>query len=134
MSDIDLNSNRPLSPHLQVYKIILTMLMSVVHRVTGGALYFGTVLIVVWLLAVASGEQSTFYQIVSSLYTSWFGLLVLFGFTWALIHHMLGGFRHFVWDLGYGFSKEASNLMAKMTIFGSVIITLALWVIIIFVY
>ena len=134
MSDIDLNSNRPLSPHLQVYKMILTMLMSVVHRVTGGALYFGTVLIVVWLLAVASGEQSTFYQIVSSLYTSWFGLLVLFGFTWALIHHMLGGFRHFVWDLGYGFSKEASNLMAKMTIFGSVIITLALWVIIIFVY
>ena len=134
MSDIDLNSNRPLSPHLQVYKMILTMLMSVVHRVTGGALYFGTVLIVIWLLAVASGEQSTFYQIVSSLYTSWFGLLVLFGFTWALIHHMLGGFRHFVWDLGYGFSKEASNLMAKMTIFGSVIITLALWVIIIFVY
>ena len=133
MSDIDLNSNRPLSPHLQVYKMILTMLMSVVHRVTGGALYFGTVLIVVWLLAVASGEQSTFYQIVSSLYTSWFGLLVLFGFTWALIHHMLGGFRHFVWDLGYGFSKEASNLMAKLTIFGSVIITLALWVIVIFI-
>ncbi len=130
MSNIDLNTHRPLSPHLQVYKMILTMLMSVVHRVTGGALYFGTVLIVVWLLAIASGEQSRFYQIVSSLYTSWFGLLVLFGFTWALIHHMLGGFRHFVWDLGYGFSKEASNLMAKLTIFGSVIITLALWIII----
>ena len=130
MSDIDVKSNRPLSPHLQVYKMILTMLMSVVHRITGAALYFGTVLLVFWLLAIASGPQSKFYFIVTSLYSSWFGQLVLFGFTWALIHHMLGGLRHFIWDLGYGFSKEASNTMAKLTIIGSVIITLVLWVII----
>ena len=130
MSNVDLRSNRPLSPHLQVYKMILTMLMSVVHRVTGGALYFGTILIVVWLLAIATGEQSIFYQSVSYLYRSWFGQIVLFGYTWALIHHMLGGFRHFVWDLGYGFSKEASNIMAKLTILGSVTLTFVLWVII----
>ena len=130
MSDIDVKSNRPLSPHLQVYKMILTMLMSVVHRITGAALYFGTVLMVIWLLAIAAGDQSKFYVIVTSLYSSWFGQLVLFGFTWALIHHMLGGLRHFIWDLGYGFSKEASNTMAKLTIIGSVIITLVLWVII----
>ena len=130
MLDSDLKSNRPLSPHLQVYKMILTMLMSVVHRVTGIALYFGTVLMVVWLLAIASGPQTKFYFIVSAIYSSWLGQLVLFGFTWALIHHMLGGLRHFVWDLGFGFSKEASNTMAKLTIFGSVIITLALWLII----
>ena len=130
MSDIDVKSNRPLSPHLQVYKMILTMLMSVVHRITGAALYFGTVLMVIWLLAIAAGDQSKFYVIVTSLYSSWFGQLVLFGFTWALIHHMLGGLRHFIWDLGYGFSKEASNTMAKLTIIGSVIITLVLWVLI----
>ena len=133
MSNISLKSNRPLSPHLQVYKMILTMLMSVVHRITGGALYFGTLLLVVWLLAIAAGEYTRFYIIVSSLYSSWFGQLVLFGYSWALIHHMLGGFRHFVWDLGYGFSKEASNTMAKLTIIGSVIITIMLWIIILLV-
>ena len=125
MSKMDFETKRPLSPHLQVYRMILTMLMSILHRITGAALYFGTILLCVWLIAIASGPES--FELVSGFFDSFFGRLILFGFTWALIHHMLGGLRHFVWDLGMGFSKEASNRMAMATIIGSVSITIILW-------
>lgn len=127
MPDVNLKANRPLSPHLQVYKMILTMLMSIMHRITGAALYFGTILMVMWLIAAASGPD--YYAFVSELFGSFLGRLILFGFTWALIHHMLGGFRHFVWDLGKGFGPEARNWMARATIVGSVSITILLWII-----
>ncbi len=127
MPNVNLKADRPLSPHLQVYKMILTMLMSIMHRITGAALYFGTILMVMWLIAAASGPD--YYAFVSDIFGSFLGRLILFGFTWALIHHMLGGFRHFVWDLGKGFGPEARNWMAKATIVGSVSITILLWII-----
>ncbi|MEP3275515.1 MAG: succinate dehydrogenase, cytochrome b556 subunit [Stappiaceae bacterium] len=127
MPNVNLKANRPLSPHLQVYKLILTMLMSILHRITGAALYFGTILMVMWLIAAASGPE--YYAFVSDLFGSFFGRLILFGFTWALVHHMLGGFRHFIWDLGKGFEPEARNWMAKATIIGSVSITILLWIV-----
>lgn len=86
--------DRPLSPHLQTYRWTLTMAMSIVHRATGIALYFGTILLAWWLMAVASGPGA--YGIFSSFIGSWFGRLVLFGYTWALMHHLLSGIRHFV--------------------------------------
>jgi succinate dehydrogenase / fumarate reductase cytochrome b subunit len=118
---------RPMSPHLQVYRPMITMVMSIVHRITGAALYFGILLLVWWLLAVASGPQA--YATVSSIFGSWLGLLVLFGFTWALVHHTLGGIRHFVWDLGHGYDVVWRNRLAWWTIIGSIALTLILWII-----
>ena len=127
MSNADLRGNRPLSPHLQIYKPILTMVMSILHRITGAALYFGTVLLAWWLIAAAAGPS--YFDFVNGIYGSIIGRLILFGFTWALVHHMLGGLRHFIWDVGAGFGKEAREWLAKATIIGSVAVTLILWII-----
>ena len=85
---------RPLSPHLQVYKLSLTMAMSIIHRITGVGLYLGTALVAWWLIAAASGPAQL--DFVNSVLGHWLGQLVLLGFTWALFHHMLGGIRHFI--------------------------------------
>jgi succinate dehydrogenase / fumarate reductase, cytochrome b subunit len=118
---------RPLSPHLQIYTPMLTMMMSIVHRITGGALYFGMLLVAWWLIAAASGPPAyaTFQDFIGSL----FGRLILFGYTWALLHHMLGGIRHFAWDLGYGFGATEREWLARANLFGSVVLTLLLWIV-----
>ena len=121
-------AQRPLSPHLQIYRPMLTMMMSIVHRITGVALYFGTFLLVVWLIAAASSPEA--FDKVNGLYGSWLGLLVLVGFSWALIHHTIGGVRHFVWDTGAGFGPQSRELLAKLTIGGSVVLTVLLWIVI----
>ena len=112
---------RPLSPHLQIYRLTVTMVMSIVHRITGAGLYAGTLLLAWWLVAVATGPEA--YAVFEGFIGSWFGRLVLFGYTWALIHHMLGGIRHFVWDFGKGFDLRAADLMAWGTVLGSVVLT-----------
>lgn len=127
MANADLKANRPLSPHLQIYKPIVTMVMSILHRVTGAALYFGTILMAFWLVSAAAGPES--YEFAMNIFGSFLGQLILFGFTWALVHHMLGGLRHFIWDLGYGFELSAANWMARATIVGSVSLTVILWII-----
>lgn len=103
------------------------MVMSILHRITGAALYFGMALFAWWLLAAAYGPQ--YFNFVNGLFGSIVGQIVLFGFTWALIHHMLGGLRHFVWDLGHGFSLKTANAMAWATIIGSVSLTILVWVV-----
>ncbi len=127
MSQTDIHNKRPLSPHLSIYKPIPTMVMSIVHRITGAALYFGTILVVWWLVAAASGEA--YYNWVSNLFTSPLFILIFFGYTWALIHHMVGGIRHFVWDLGHGFDKETSTKMAWATLAVSLASTVIVWLI-----
>ena len=117
---------RPLSPHLSVYRLIPTMLMSIVHRITGGALYFGTLLVAAWLVAAATSPQ--WFDTVSSIYGSWFGRLVLLGYTWALVHHTLGGIRHLIWDTGAAMGKQTSTKMAQATLIGSVLLTVLIWV------
>ncbi len=123
----NVTQNRPLSPHLQIYKPIPTMVMSIVHRITGGALYFGTLLVVWWLVAAATGQA--YFDWVNWFMGSIIGRLILFGYTWALLHHMVGGLRHFVWDLGYGFEKEFATKVAKATIVVSLCLTVLVWVI-----
>ena len=118
---------RPLSPHLQVYKPLFTMMMSIIHRITGGALYVGTVLIAFWLAAAAAGPAH--FDWVSAVYGSFLGRLVLFGYTWALLHHMLGGVRHFIWDTGTWLEVDKARLLAKATLAGSLTLTLVVWVI-----
>ena len=120
------SAERPLSPHLQIYKPIPTMVMSIVHRITGAALYFGTVLIAWWLIAAATSAD--YFEFVNGLFGSFIGRLILFGYTWALIHHMLGGIRHFVWDTGAGLDKHTATRFAYATIAASVVLTLLIWV------
>ena len=123
----NLQRERPLSPHLQIYRPMMTMMMSVAHRVTGAALYFGMLLLAWWLIAVASGPNA--YGLFEAFIGSWIGLLILFGFTWALMHHMLGGLRHLIWDTLRGFEPAEREVLATSTLIGSVVLTLVLWVI-----
>lgn len=124
-AQIGRHAARPLSPHLGVYRWSWTMAMSVFHRITGVALCGGTVLVAVWLLAMASGPAA--YDRVSWLFGNPLGRLVLFGYTWVLIHHMLGGIRHLVWDFGHGMAPGTRMNMARFTLVGSVAITLLIW-------
>ncbi|WAP70706.1 succinate dehydrogenase, cytochrome b556 subunit [Jiella pelagia] len=121
----DVKSARPLSPHLSIYRFRPTMAMSIVHRITGAALYVGTLLLVWWLVAAASGPDA--FATASGFFGSIIGQLILFGYSWALIHHMLGGLRHFAWDMGYADSKETSTTLAVATLIGSVTLTVVLW-------
>lgn len=116
---------RPLSPHLQVYTPQINMVMSIVHRITGAALYFGTLILVAWLLAAASGPEA--YGVVSGWLGSWLGLVILFGYTWALMHHMMGGLRHFIWDTGRGFDLETVDRLCWLSLFMSVGLTCLIW-------
>jgi succinate dehydrogenase / fumarate reductase, cytochrome b subunit len=121
------DKSRPLSPHLQIYRWSWTMAMSVLHRVTGSALYAGTLLLAIWLVAAASGKASfdTAQWVASSL----LGRLVLFGYTFALMHHMFGGLRHFVWDLGKGYELSQRMNLAKATLLFSAPATVLVWII-----
>ena len=125
MSDIKA-VERPLSPHLTIYKPMLTMLMSIAHRITGFGLYFGTPLLAWWLLAAASGPNA--YAGIGSFMSSFVGRIVLFGYTWALMHHMLGGIRHLIWDTGRGLGPGEREWLAAANLIGSIAITVLLWI------
>lgn len=116
---------RPLSPHLSIYRFTWTMAMSIVHRATGMALYFAVPLLAVWLWAVAAGEQT--YGVFAALASSWFGIAILIGLSWALIHHAIGGVRHIIWDTGTGVDRASRFLWAKATLAGSIVLTTLLW-------
>ena len=112
------SKGRPLSPHLQIYRPTLTMTMSIVHRITGGALYFGTLLLVWWLSAAAAGPNA--YAVVQWFMETLVGRLILFGYTWALIHHMFGGIRHFIWDTGHGYGPNEREWLVRVGLAGSI--------------
>lgn len=120
-------AGRPLSPHLMIYKPMLTMFMSIMHRITGAALYFGMVLFAWWLIAAASGPD--YFDFVNGVFSSVLGRLVLFGFTWALITHMFGGLRHFVWDFGQLFERNAIEWLVRLSLVGSFALTVLIWAI-----
>jgi len=117
---------RPTSPHLQIYRWTITMAMSIFHRATGIANYAGMALLALWLLAAALSQDAL--DVANVLFASWFGQLVLFGFTWSLVHHMLGGLRHWLWDFGAMMEAGRREAMAWATIIGSVVITLLIWI------
>jgi succinate dehydrogenase / fumarate reductase cytochrome b subunit len=118
---------RPLSPHLQIYRCSWTMAMSIFHRITGGALSFGIALFAIWLVALASGPRA--FEAVQGLFGSPLGLLVLFAYTWVLLHHMIGGVRHLIWDFGYGMEPVQRLNMARFTPVASTILTVLIWVV-----
>ena len=118
-------AERPLSPHLQVYRPEINMVMSIIHRITGSALYFGTVIVACVLVAVATGAET--YDHVTGLLSTWFGQFVLLGYTWALLHHLAGGLRHFIWDTGRGFDLKTIDLLSWATLAFSVTGTVLVW-------
>jgi succinate dehydrogenase / fumarate reductase, cytochrome b subunit len=127
MAETKARAVRPLSPHLQIYKPTLTMTMSIVHRITGFGLYVGTLLLAWLLLAAASGPNA--YAKFEWFAGSLIGRLILFGYTWALIHHLLGGVRHLIWDTGRGFGPSEREWLVAANLIGSIAITVLLWII-----
>jgi succinate dehydrogenase / fumarate reductase cytochrome b subunit len=103
----------------------MTVMMSIVHRLTGTALYFGTLLLTWWLITAAEGQRS--YQLFESWIGSAAGKFILLSYTWALMHHLLGGLRYFAWDVGKGFDLPTANLMVRATLIGSLILTVLVW-------
>jgi succinate dehydrogenase / fumarate reductase cytochrome b subunit len=118
---------RPLSPHLQVYRPTLTMMMSIAHRITGVVLYLGTLLLA-WFLVAASTSADAFGTI-SGVLDSIVGRLILLGFTWALFHHLLGGIRHIVWDTGHGLEPREREWLTVATLVGGLVLTGLTWII-----
>ncbi len=101
---------RPLSPHLQIWRWTPTMAASITHRATGVALYSGTLLLAVWAFAAAQGEAA--FAPVGAFLSSPFGVLILFGYTWALLFHGINGLRHLYWDMGRGLEVKQATLAA----------------------
>ena len=126
MAETKAPAARPLSPHLQIYRPMLTMMMSIAHRITGFVLYFGTLLLAWWLIAAASGP--TAYAHVQAFTSSFLGRLIVFGYTWALLHHLFSGIRHFVWDLGYGFKPSEREAMTWGALIAGISLTVLLWI------
>lgn len=127
MANGKLEPARPLSPHMQIYRPMLTMMMSIAHRISGVANAIGFLLLAWWLVAIASDPKA--YATVSGVFASLTGQVLLFLFSWALIHHMLGGIRHLIWDTGYGLDPTAREWLTAATLVGSVGLTIILWLV-----
>ncbi len=121
MADVN-RGDRPLSPHLTIYRPQMTAISSIFVRITGNALLVGALLIVWWLLAAATSPES--FAVADGVITSWFGDLVMFLSVWALWFHTLGGLRHLVWDTGRALDVETSEKMGWGMFGGSVILTI----------
>ena len=123
MADVN-RGNRPLSPFMlgKHYRLQLTSLTSILTRITGNALIVGTVLVVWWLLAAATGPE--YFAVANAVVTSWFGDLVLLGSVWALWYHALAGLRHLYWDSGHGLEIATAEKLGIGVIAGSVVLTL----------
>ncbi len=118
---------RPLSPHLQVYRPQLTSVLSIFHRITGMALVGGLVLLAWWLIAAAAGPGA--FGVVRAFLGSWFGLLVLFGVSFALFYHLCNGVRHLIWDSGHLLEIEAVYRSGWVMLGSAVAFTVAAWAI-----
>ncbi|MEM6410733.1 MAG: succinate dehydrogenase, cytochrome b556 subunit [Pseudomonadota bacterium] len=117
---------KPLSPHVQIWKWHWTMAASICHRVSGCALYFGTVLLAAWVISAASGPEA--YAVVEGFLLSWFGQFALFGFTAAMAYHFANGIRHLIWDgPGIAFAPRAASMVSILNFVFAVFVTLAIW-------
>ena len=118
---------RPLSPHLQIYRLPLTAVLSITHRATGVFLCLGTLLLSYWLMAAAYGPEA--YARAQGFIGSWFGLLLLLAWTWSLFYHLSNGIRHLCWDAGYGFDITGVSKSNWTVVIASVVLTLLAWII-----
>ncbi len=121
MTDDATPVERPLSPHLQIYRPQITAVSSILTRITGNALIVGFILGIWWLLAAASGPD--YFATANAVATSWFGDLVFTGSLWALWYHYLAGLRHFYWDAGHGLDIETAEMLGWACVIGSFVLT-----------
>ena len=117
--------NRPLSPHLQVYRPQLTSVMSILHRLTGIALAVGTLLLVAWLVAAATSPQA--FGAIQAFNGSWIGRVLLFGWSFALFYHLCNGIRHLFWDAGWGLELGAAYASGGAVMVISLVLTMGAW-------
>lgn len=120
MADVN-RGNRPLSPHLQVYKLPIAAVSSIMTRITGHALVAGILLLAWWLIAAVSGPEA--FARADGVLRSWFGFLVMLGSVWALWYHMLAGIRHMFYDAGIGLEIDEARKSSWAIIIGSVVLT-----------
>jgi len=121
MADVN-RGNRPLSPHLEIYRPQWTSISSILVRITGNALIVAALLIVWWFVAAASGPEA--FAIANGFLTSWFGDLIMFFSVMGLWYHLLGGLRHLVWDSGLMLDVDKSELAAQMMMVLTVLLTI----------
>jgi len=119
---------RPLSPHLQIYRKQIQMVSSLLHRATGIILFMGSLLAAAALVALASGPEA--WACVTGLARTWYGLVVLLGWTWSLAYHWLNGARHLLQDAGFGFSIARFVSNSWISVIGSLLITAGIWVLV----
>jgi succinate dehydrogenase cytochrome b subunit len=117
---------RPLSPHLQIYRWQLTSVLSILHRMTGIALSVGTLLLAWWLIAAATGPAA--FDTAQGFIGSWFGRLLLLGWSWALFYHLANGIRHLAWDAGFGFELRTVYATGWAVVVLSILLTLIAWI------
>lgn len=121
MADVN-RGNRPLSPHLEIYRPQLTSITSILTRITGNALLVSAILIIWWFFAAATSEA--YFDVVNGFLTSWFGDLILTFSVWGLWYHTLAGIRHLIWDSGYGLELETAETMGWIVVIVSVLLTI----------
>lgn len=119
--------NRPLSPHVQIYRPQLTSVLSITHRITGVALAVGLLLLVYWLSSAAYGPKT--FAAAQAFLGSWFGRVLLFGWTFALFYHLSNGIRHLLWDAGRNFELAQVYRSGYVVIVAAAVLTLAAWVV-----
>lgn len=120
-------SGRPLSPHLQIYKFQWTMALSITHRIMGVALAVGTLLLTWWLVAAAAGPES--FARAQGFIGSFFGLLLMFGWSIALYYHLCNGIRHLIWDAGKSLELPDAERGAKIVIVATAVLTVLTWIV-----
>lgn len=120
MADVN-RGNRPLSPHLSIYRPQITSTLSILHRITGVGLTLGAVGVVWWLLAAATDVR--YFRLIDDLWTSWVGTLVWICILWAYCYHLLNGLRHLMWDTGYGMDIPSVTRSGQVVLVGSVVLT-----------
>lgn len=120
------NPNRPLSPHLQIYRWQLTMVLSITHRATGIVLSAGVPFLLYWVWALA-GEPEAYRQ-AQAFFASFFGRLLLLGFSFSFIYHLCNGIRHLYWDIGRGLELKSVYSSGRAVVIASAVLTLAVWI------
>ena len=123
-----MSRQRPLSPHLQIYKPQLTSILSILHRATGVTLSMGSVILVSWIIVLTLGEET--YAIYTKIINHWFSHLVLMGFTFGVFYHLSNGIRHLFWDAGYGYGLREAYISGSLVIFSSLLLTGMTWLLI----
>lgn len=121
------NTERPLSPHLSIYRWPVTMTLSILHRATGVAMAVGLVVLAAWLVSAASGADD--YDQFITLMSTLVGRLLLIGWSFAFFFHLANGIRHLVWDTGRGFEKHQANASAWFVLVAAVVATALFWMI-----